>query len=247
MIFVYFFYNIWSYTLKYQLLKITNLIHWIKNKFIQHKAFDRNEIIVDPNIIGHIRLNVQGYENYIYLSNVSVNSHSVIIIDICGNNNKIILNNVYIGDKLTIRQGQDHINFGEIHNSVFEVCSGTSIEDMRYITYNSNSYCKIGNNCMISSSVTLFNTDAHPIIEQSTGLLINKVTGIHIGNHCWLGEKSSVLKNTSIPDNSIIGYNAVICGKLEYEDAVYAGNPAKCVKTGITWDANGKKYGYIDN
>ena len=100
---------------------------------------------------------------------------------------------------------------------------------------------------MFSDGITLFNTDAHPVIDIVTKKIINKVNGITIGNHCWIGKAVTILKNTVIPDNCIIGYGSVVSGTMKEENAAYAGNPAKCVKTGITWDSNGRKYGYIDN
>lgn len=233
--------------MRYFLLKIINVLWSIKTKLFRPNAFKNNKIEIDENILGHVRLNIKGKNNTIILTNMHINPWTVIIINVCGDNNKININNVYVGEKLLILQGQDHPYFGEIYGSALKIGEYTSIENMRYITYNSRAYCNIGENCMISTEVTLFNTDAHPILDKSTGELINKVKGISIGKHCWLGEKSTILKNTVVPDNSIIGYNAVVSGTLAHEYAAYAGNPAKCVKQGITWDSNGKKYGYIEN
>ena len=100
---------------------------------------------------------------------------------------------------------------------------------------------------MFSSDITFYNTDAHPVMDKVTSRVINKVKGISIGNHCWIGQKASVLKNTTIPNDCVIGYGAVVSGTMKEEFAAYAGNPAKCVKTGIIWDSNGRKHGYIEN
>ena len=210
-------------------------------------AFKNNTIVLEKNILGNIRLNIQGYNNIVRLSNMHVNPWTVIQINIYGHNNEIVIDDVYIGEKLLILQGQDHPYFGEVHDSVLKIGKGTSIEGMRYITYNSNSHCSIGNGCMVSTDVTLFNTYAHPIIDTDTGNIINKVDGITIGNHCWVGEGSSVLKNSKLPNNCIIGYKAVVSGEFKEEYAAYAGNPARCVKKKITWSSNGKEHGYIDN
>lgn len=100
---------------------------------------------------------------------------------------------------------------------------------------------------MFSSNITLFNTDAYPILDLQTQKVKNWVHGISIGNHCWLVEKSSVLKNSVIPNDCIIGYNAVVTGKLPKSHSIYAGNPARLIKSGVTWDSNGANYGYIEN
>lgn len=233
--------------MRYAILKIINMLLKIKHRIIKPKAFKNNTIEIDKSILGNVRLNIKGKNNTVKLTNIHINPWTVIVIQICGDNNEICINGVYIGERLLILQGQEHPYFGEMYNSVLKIGEGTTIEGMRYITYNSSSYCHIGHSCMISTDVTLFNTDAHPIMDKDTSNLVNKVKGITIGDHCWLGEKSSILKNTIVPSNSIIGYNAVVSGTLTHEYAAYAGNPAKCVKQGITWDPNGREYGYIEN
>lgn len=184
-------------------------------------------------VLGNIRFNIQGCNNIVRLSNMHVNPWAVIQVNIYGLNNEIVIDDVYIGEKLLILQGQDHPNFGEVHDSIIKIGKGTSIEGMRYITYNSNSNCFIGNECMVSTDVTLFNTDAHPILDIDTGKVINKVNGITIGEHCWIGEGTTVLKNSKVHNNCIIGYKAVVSGVLKEKCAAYAGNPAKCVKKRI--------------
>lgn len=191
-------------------------------------------------VLGNIRFNIQGCNNIVRLSNMHVNPWAVIQVNIYGLNNEIVIDDVYIGEKLLILQGQDHPNFGEVHDSILKIGKGTSIEGMRYITYNSNSNCFIGNECMVSTDVTLFNTDAHPILDIDTGKVINKVNGITIGEHCWIGEGTTVLKNSKVHNNCIIGYKAVVSGVLEEKCAAYAGNPAKCVKKRISWSPKGK-------
>lgn len=158
-----------------------------------------------------------------------------------------LLKDVKIVHLLDIVMGQDHPNFGPITKSSFEIREGSSVEGMRYIAYNSYAKCRIGGNCMISFDVTLRNSDAHPILDCKTGQVQNWVRGITIGDHCWLGEKASVLKNSVIPDHCIVGDNAVVSGELKESYAAYAGNPARLVKTGINWDSNGAKCGFIAN
>lgn len=143
--------------------------------------------------------------------------------------------------------GQRHDYFGNIENAQFTINKNTSIEDMKYITYNSNSKCIIGANCMFLFGITLDNTDAHAILDYKTKRLVNVVDGIYVGNHCWIGMNVTLLKNTVILDDCIIGAQSVVSGKLPVEHAVYAGNPVHLVKENRNWDANGKKYGYIEN
>ena len=206
-----------------------------------------NTIQVSDSIIGQLKLNIDGKRNHIIIKHVKLNPKARLCINIIGDNNNIEIGNISLGDKLEIKLGLLHQNFGPIHNSKFIIRDNTSIENLEYIAFNSNSNCYIGNDCMISYSVVLYNTDAHAILEYDTNKLVNFVNGINIGNHCWIGRNVTILKNTTIADDCIIGSNSVVSGKLITPHAIYAGNPTKLIKTNRTWNSNGKKYGYIDN
>ncbi len=157
-----------------------------------------------------------------------------------------ICENFCCGD-LLLQLGQNHKNFGKIKNCKIKVGANSGWESGKIVTYNSNTFVEIGADCMFAGNVTLYNTDAHPIYDVKTGLIVNKVKGIFIGNHVWLGMNSTVLKNSFVPDNSIVGWNAVFsgCDKTK-TNCVFVGNPACCVKESVTWDKNGSGL-YIEN
>lgn len=206
-----------------------------------------NNINIDAMIMGNIKMKIGGENNTIILKNIQMDQNSRITIEICGSNNIIAISDISLSQDILIRMGQNHNNFGAIENAEFRIKKGTSIEEMQYITYNSNSKCIIGENCMFSFGITIYNTDAHAILDYKTKRLVNFVDGIYIGNHCWVGMNVTLLKNTIIPDDCIIGTQSVVSGKLPVEHAVYAGNPVRLVKENRTWDANGRKHGYINN
>ena len=143
--------------------------------------------------------------------------------------------------------GQNHKNFGKIKNVNIKIDSNLSWESSgSLVTYNSNSCVDIGTDCMFAGNVTLFNTDAHPIFDAETNELINKVKGMNVGNHVWLCMNSTVLKNSFVPDNSVVGWGSVYSKNKETRtNCAFAGNPAKIVKENINWDKNGAKCGYI--
>ena len=100
----------------------------------------------------------------------------------------------------------------------------------------------IGKDCMFSSDVELRNGDSHVILVKETGKRTNYAKPITIGNHVWLTAHVRVLKGSVVPDESIIGNSSVVSGKFYTPNAVLAGNPAKQVKTGITWNRFRDKY-----
>ena len=100
-----------------------------------------------------------------------------------------------------------------------------------------NASITLGEDCLLAAGSCFWGGDAHTIVDINTQKSINKVKqGIEIGNHVWIGEGCSILKNAYIPSNCIVGTKSVVTSKINQEYSVIAGNPAKVVKSGVSWD-----------
>lgn len=93
---------------------------------------------------------------------------------------------------------------------------------------------EFGNDCLLSWDVLIMDSDFHSLQDQE-GNKINESKPISIGDHVWIGCRTTILKGTEIPSNCVIGANTVLSRKLEKQCAVYAGSPAKIVKENIVW------------
>lgn len=208
-----------------------------------------NMVDVNPEDVHNFNFRIIGDNNTIVIKKMSNIKENIITINLYGDNNFINIDeNFYVSQNFNMLIGQNHPNFGKVKNSIFKIGKNVSMESVNYITFNSNCSCNIGDNCMFSYNIDLYNTDGHPIFDINTKKIINKVKGIEIGYHCWIGQGVSILKNSFVPNNSIIGWNAVYSGnKYKEENCSYAGNPAKICKKNIYWDSCGAKYGYIEN
>ena len=227
--------------------RIFGLKFSIKNTKFYNKFIAENNINIPQNCKNKINLNIEGVNNSVIIPQNN-KIMGILNINIYGDNNKIIFDeNVHVSNELSILIGQNHPNFGKVTNSSFTVGENSTVESLSYTTYNSNTYCNIEKDCMISSNVTLFNTDAHPIFKKDTKEIINKVKGITIGEHSWVGMGVTILKNSIIPKNSIKGCNAVFTGREPQSYSTFTGNPARVVKENVIWNENGAKYGYIQN
>lgn len=97
----------------------------------------------------------------------------------------------------------------------------------------------IGKNCMASHAIILRPSDGHSI-KNSNGEIINYGEDIIIGEHVWIGFDVYLLKGSKVPNNSVIGARSTYT-RNSYKGenigcgAIFAGNPAKIVKTNITW------------
>jgi len=92
-----------------------------------------------------------------------------------------------------------------------------------------------GDNCLVAWDVDILDTDFHKIVES--GKIINQNKKIQIGDHVWIGSRTTILKGTTIGPDVIIGSCSLLNKSYSDQFSIYAGNPAKLVKTGVTWEA----------
>lgn len=88
----------------------------------------------------------------------------------------------------------------------------------------------IGDNCIIGSAL-LVDTDFHSVeIDRATNPFAKvQSKPITVGNNVWLAGQTVVLKGTTIGDNSVVGFRAVVTQNVP-ENVVVAGNPARIVR-----------------
>lgn len=124
--------------------------------------------------------------------------------------------------------------FGE--NQLLKIGKNTTFSG-GYVNLDENSGLIIGDDCMFGGHLSFLPSDGHSVIDISINKIINKVKSpIIIGNHVWIGEKSTILKNANIKSNSIVAASSVVTGEFCEENIIAAGNPAKIIKRNCTWD-----------
>ena len=94
---------------------------------------------------------------------------------------------------------------------------------------------KISKNTALSYGIDIYTTDTHPILNMQKDCINNKKSCVTIGEHVWICAACVLLKGARIPNDVVLGHSSVCSKKLEKSNAIYAGNPCKCVKEGITW------------
>lgn len=93
----------------------------------------------------------------------------------------------------------------------------------------------VGDECMFSHDVNVRTTDSHSILNKE-GERINPSEDIVIGNHVWIGIRSTILKGSKLASNSIVAACSLVTSKTQsQENTIVAGVPAKVVKNEINW------------
>jgi acetyltransferase-like isoleucine patch superfamily enzyme len=120
------------------------------------------------------------------------------------------------------------------------------IGDMVYIGDNviisTRQHIRIGARTMIAHGVQIFDNDSHPIDARDRHAdYLNLIEGrprthhipsapVEIGEDCWVGVNSIVLKGVKIGDRSVVAAGSVITADVG-DDCVAAGNPARVVRS----------------
>lgn len=156
---------------------------------------------------------------------------SGLAIEIYGNNNTI-----FIDESVSYFHGIIYIGVPDCQTNNCKivigkncVCNGCNIRLLE-----DDSRVSIGDDCLFSNNVSLWCTDTHTIVDCNDEIL-NLGKFISIGNHVWISNNVSILKNTKIPNNSIVGLGSVVTKEFEEENSIIAGNPARIVKRNINW------------
>jgi len=141
------------------------------------------------------------------------------------------------GDDCSMDIGENSY-FEKIHvvaaqGSCLKIGARSSAQDLHAVIYEGGRVI-IGEDCMFSHNIQLWQTDTHPIFNRKTKNRINKGRNITIGDHVWLGANTTLLGGAEIGNGSIIGMNSVTSSKIP-ANAIAAGNPARIIRENVIW------------
>ena len=112
----------------------------------------------------------------------------------------------------------------EVHkNAIVDIGKNTIINSSAVILAGES--IKIGNECLISREVYIYDSDHHKIFNEE-GKQSNQAIPVNIGNHVWIGLKSTLLRGATIGDGSMIAAGSVVGGRIK-ENVMAQGNPAR--------------------
>ena len=206
------------------------LFHKIFHKNKNLKFDSGNNINIPKN--KNIKINIKGTGNTITIDK-NITNDSKIKIKINGNNN-----NINIGGSKSMFGINLSIGFdgNVVNNTKFLFGTNNHTQPIQCVLEEDNTSITIGNNNLISWGLEIRNSDSHTILNHD-GDIINKAESITIGNHVWIGHDCLILKNTSIPDECVVGTHTIVTKKFTEPNCLLVGIPAKIVKQNIQWQS----------
>ncbi len=124
----------------------------------------------------------------------------------------------------------------EDENCKLYIGANTTFEDTHIAVTETNSKVIIGNDCMFANDIDIRTGDSHSIIDTQLNKRINHAKNVTIADHVWVGAHTSILKGSSLADNSIVATRSVVTKSFEEKGILVAGIPAKIIKRDITWN-----------
>lgn len=167
-------------------------------------------------------------------------------IKILGNSNKIqICSGVQIKNSLLQfigNNGSIFINQNSIFNGAnLIIASDSNIQIGTGSTFSRVSLraegaasITIGDDCMFSSDVYVRTCDGHGIFSKTERKLLNPASDVVIGDNVWVGRFAKINKGVKIGRGSIIGQASLVT-KDVCENSLYAGVPARKIKSDVIW------------
>ncbi len=216
---------------------VKNIINDIKNdyeikygknrvKFYLHYWIRRVKLFMNKRKIIN-RFNVNGYNNNMNFIPKGLE------LSIYGNNNTIDIDKTvpYFNGRIQIGDKDHYCN-----NCVIKIGPNSAAGKLEIVIFEHNSQVIIGKDFMCSFDVKIWCTDSHSIYDINSKKLLNKGKSIIIEDHVWVCMNSTILKNSLIKANTIIGAHSVVAKKFNENNVIIAGNPAKIIKRNINWD-----------
>ena len=111
-----------------------------------------------------------------------------------------------------------------------------SIGEGTYVTANSMLHCseriEIGCDSAISFGVVIMDSDAHHVIVG--GNPRPAAAAVRIGDHVWVGARSTILKGVTIGDGAVVAAGAVVANDVPPKTIV-GGTPAQIIREDVEW------------
>lgn len=188
-------------------------------------------------------------------NSVRINSFCVgTTIDILGDNNAVTILggcfiegltiyirgsniSVFIENNVCFRRGGASLWLEDEGSSISIGKNSTFFGDV-HLASTESAKISIGSDCLIAPAVQIRNGDSHAIYSGEERCNIAKQ--VNISSRVWIGEGAVILKGVSISSDSVVATRAVVTKSCHLSGSVLAGNPARQVKTGITWSADRK-------
>lgn len=195
---------------------------------------------------GGVRRSIQGKGNMLQAQGARLVN---VELDIIGDDNHILLGQggVFQNVRFRLRGNGHRIAFGpncritrgaiiwfEDERCSLQVGEGTTMVEVHIAVTEPGSKVIIGEDCMLANDIDIRSGDSHSIVDAASGERLNFAADVVIGNHVWIAPHAVILKGVHIGDHSVVATGSIVTKSCP-PNTLIAGNPARVVRSGISW------------
>jgi len=140
---------------------------------------------------------------------------------------------VEIGPKCFLRSLSIHT----AQRGVVKIGDETGIGGLVRLLLHEPGRIEVGKRCLFAGGTDLSVSDMHSIVDASTGARLNPAQDIRLGDRVWVGVDAMILKGVTVGRECVIGARSIVTNDIP-QNTVAAGNPARVVRTNVSWDFN---------
>ena len=139
---------------------------------------------------------------------------------------------VRLTEQSTVRMGADVLLAHDVQlhlrdrGAVIEVGEGTFVNHRTELV--AHQHVRLGRDCLLAWDVLVLDSDSHSVDGGP------RSAPVTIGDRVWIGCRATVLKGVTIGDGAVVAACSVVTGDVP-AGALVAGNPARVVREGVTW------------
>lgn len=223
-------------------LRIYKIIHTIFDRFFCTPFWRitwKSSLSIGVHIVCDPQTSVVVKDSYIKDSSIVMKGANKVII-----HSTLVSSKIYIkGQNNVVKIKNDNVLNGLNLQVIGNNCQvliekDTTINGAHLVCMGDGNIISIGSNCMLADGIEMWASDSHPIfMENNIASPINASKSILLADHVWIGQRACVLKGVSIGKNSIVGMASVVTNDVP-QSSIVAGNPAKIIKSGVTWNCS---------
>lgn len=183
-----------------------------------------NSIELGACFLHRSKIKIEGKGNRIVLEDFTQLRNTTIYIH--GNNNVI-----HLSERCYMNEADFYI---EDNNGQIIIGKHTSVDGKTQFAVIEGKSINIGNDCMFSSGINVRTGDSHSILDINKNR-INPSKDVSIGDHCWIGMHSIILKGSTLHTGTIVGAGSIVSKEINCGNCIIAGVPAKVIKENVDW------------
>lgn len=165
-------------------------------------------------------------------------------IRLLGNNNEVSIGSrcssqcvditLVDGSRLTVGENcsLDEIIIYAARGATISIGVSTMFNGPARIFAHEKSHLSIGSACLFGRCLTIMSSDVHSIFEEHKR--INPAKDVTVGDNVWIADNVTILKGVNVGGGSVIGACSLVTKDVP-ERSVVVGNPAKVIKSNVTW------------